>query len=249
MSEADDRAAGIAASQAGGFPDTSNPTQVEAWQVAQGYKALQAHWDQQALSTTDAYSPTPTPYQSSRDSSESSYSGGSTVEDHDWTPFNVFVLAVAGVIGAISGYSKVTRHASTQEVWLTAGGEALKAVLIVAATLAAIAGAYKALKYLMHGTASVTRTAIVKVPTRLRLRVLILGIAGLVGGYAGFMTEVDHHASGLDIMLWASGTALGAVLIVGAALAVLAGVVKVIQYGINGVASVTRSLFVRGFRG
>ena len=242
----------------GGTPDWNNQSQVDGWNAQRNYDAMQASMNPPQSSTNyfPSYDSSPT-WNSSSSSDYSyssshrggSYSGGSY--QASWTPFNVMILTIAAVVGALIGYNNVPRHAPTEDIWLTTGGGALGAVLIVAAALALIAVTFKTIKFLINGFVSVIRWLIRKVPQRFRSMVGILATAGLLGGAAGYLTEATHHGSEQELWLMTGVSALAAILVVAAAIGVIMGTVAVIRHLFRGLANATRWLVsktLRGFR-
>jgi antibiotic biosynthesis monooxygenase (ABM) superfamily enzyme len=227
----------------GGTPDWNNQSQVDGWNAQRNYEAMQSSMNPPASSTSFNSSPTWNSSSNSYDSYASSYRGGSYSGGSysiRWKGFTITILAIAGLVGAVMGYNAVPRHASTEQVWLTIGGGVLKAVVIVGAALGAIAGILKAIAYLLTGIASLFRWLIGKVPHRFRAAVIILIVAAVVGGYAGYTMRGTYYGAKVETWLTVAAGALTAVLIVGAALAVIVGIFKIIKHLINGIASVIR---------
>ena len=243
----------------GGTPDWNNQSQVDGWNAQRNYEAMQSSMNPSQSSTSYAATYDPPAWDSTSSSDDSysssyrggSYSGGAYTGATSWMPFNVMILTIAGIAGALIGYNNMPRHAPTEDIWLTTGGGALGAVLIVGAALAVIAMTFKVIKFLTNGVVSVIRWLIGKVPQRLRPAAVMLGIAGLLGGSAGYLTEVTHHGSRQDIWVMIGIGAFGAVLVTAAAIAVIVGTVAAIRHLLKGLAHGARWLVnksVQGFR-
>jgi hypothetical protein len=115
-------------------------------------------------------------------------------------------------------------------------------MLLAGAALALIALTFKVIKFLISTFVGGIRWLIRKLPARLRPVANMMGIAGLLGGAAGYLMEASQHGSQPAIWTTTGIFASGAVMIVAAVTAAVTMTLATIRLLFKGLAGATRWL-------